>query len=396
MRIPLANAAARDGFLKLSFLYSGAATQDRCIDVRYVGDSLTMRPESAVEFEIGITGAPNITTTAALMPQDVAIVLSKPQRPPADIATALTLARSLTATGRHVTFHHGIETLPELAKRDDRRRWTRGLIVVGALDRSRRPSSMRRSRPGERRAGAADRHARGGPHRRRAGRCSSPTPHRRAPDGCSAIRRCAALRDTPAASVGEVTPPKGPTDRVSFDELGLVPAQAEVFGRADLSVAIATRALPSRHAGRRASCSTSWSRPTAPARRRSSARSSTNACSRSTVAAIGEPTRLDFALPDGLVGTIANIRAVVQRRSAQGDCRFEPQGYPAQILGSSAVVLSTAEPVRARFLRSRDACGRTASRFCCRRRPRERPLAVARPAGRRAQRAVAGNRADRP
>ncbi len=76
VRIPLANAVARDGFLKLSFLYSGAATQDRCIDVRYVGDSLTVRPESAVEFEIGIAGAPNITATAALMPQDVAILLS--------------------------------------------------------------------------------------------------------------------------------------------------------------------------------------------------------------------------------------------------------------------------------------------------------------------------------
>ena len=48
-------------------------------------------------------------------------------------------------------------------------------------------------------------------------------------------------------------------------------------------------------------------------------------------------------LPDGLVGTNANIRAVVQRRSAQGDCRFEPQGYPAQILGSSAFVLAPAD-----------------------------------------------------
>ena len=50
-----------------------------------------------------------------------------------------------------------------------------------------------------------------------------------------------------------------------------------------------------------------------------------------------------MALPDGLVGTNANIRAVVQRRSAQGDCRFEPQGYPAQILGSSSIVLAPAD-----------------------------------------------------
>jgi hypothetical protein len=69
----------------------------------------------------------------------------------------------------------------------------------------------------------------------------------------------------------------------------------------------------------------------------------------STVAAIGEPTRLDFALADGLVGTVANIRAVVQRRSAQGDCRFEPQGYPAEILGSSSIILSAVGSVAEDF-----------------------------------------------
>ena len=53
VRIPLDNIKPKDGYLKLSFLYSGAATLDRCIDVRYVGDSLTIRPETAVEVDIG-------------------------------------------------------------------------------------------------------------------------------------------------------------------------------------------------------------------------------------------------------------------------------------------------------------------------------------------------------
>jgi hypothetical protein len=95
VRIPLANAMTREGFLKISFLYSGAATQDRCIDVRYVGDSITIRPESAVEFEIGIAGVPNITATAALMPKDVAVLLSNPAPPPVDIAAALSITASI-------------------------------------------------------------------------------------------------------------------------------------------------------------------------------------------------------------------------------------------------------------------------------------------------------------
>ncbi len=62
----------------------------------------------------------------------------------------------------------------------------------------------------------------------------------------------------------------------------------------------------------------------------------------STVAATDGVTHLDLPLPDGLVGNIANVRVLIQRDSAQGDCRFEPQGYPAQILGSSALVLTSA------------------------------------------------------
>jgi hypothetical protein len=345
VRIPLADMVARDGFLKLAFLYSGAATQDRCIDVRYVGDSVTVRPESAIELELGTTGTPMIAATAALMPQDVAIVLSDRPLPESDIATALTIARSLTVTGRHVTFYHGLEALPDLVKRDDLRRWSRGLIVVGPLAKA---------------SGQID--APVGP-------IGSTT----ATDGTLAAVRIggvpallvsdvasaraggllgnpslAALRDTRAASVGEVTRPKLPTDRVSFDELGFAPAKAEVFGRADLSVAIATRTLPpGTHPSR-----IMLAVMVAPDGAGEKAVVSTFVNERllaSAVAATDEPTRLDFALPDGLVGSVANIRAVVQRPSAQGDCRFEPQGYPAEILGSSSITLTKASAVAENF-----------------------------------------------
>src|SRR3972149_10499956 len=76
IRIPLAAGKARDGFLKLSFLYSGAATQDRCIDVRYVGDSLTIRPDSAVEFTLPANGNLDVATTVALMTRAVAVEVS--------------------------------------------------------------------------------------------------------------------------------------------------------------------------------------------------------------------------------------------------------------------------------------------------------------------------------
>jgi cellulose synthase subunit len=341
-RISLANAMAREGFIKLSFLYSGAATQDRCIDVRYVGDSMTVRAESSVEFEIGITSVPNITATAALMPKDVAILLSNPMPPPVDIAAALTLARSLTATGRHVTFHHGLDTVPALVENDDKRRWTRGLIVVGAFsaiaDRLDAPVTtlVSTTTPGDNTLAAV---RIGGipvllvtdPASARAGRLL----------GNSSL---AALRDTPSASVRQVSTPRGPIDRVSFDALGLAPPQAEVFGRADIAVAIPSRILPSGTRPSRLVLDLMVAPDGAGEKAVVSAFVNERLLA-STVAAIGEPTRLDFALPDGLVGSVANIRTVIQRRSSQGDCRFEPQGYPAEILGSSSVILSPAGPV---------------------------------------------------
>jgi Bacterial cellulose synthase subunit len=341
VHLPLLNAAPRDGFLKVTFLYSGAATLDRCIDVRYVGDSVTIRPESAVEFEISKTDAMNITAVASLMPHNVSILLSSPQPAPADVATALTLARSLRATGRRVTFHHGIEALAEVSKREDPLRWTNGVVIVGAIDRI-----AGRLDPVVASAGSANYIDNSLAVARIGG-----APVLLVSDAASARAgrllgnpSLAVLRDTSIASVRPIASIKASVEQVTFDELGLIPARADVFGRAELGVGIASSSLPS------------GTRPSrlvldimvAPDGAGEKAVVTVFVNERmlaSTVAATSEATRLDVPLPDGLVGTVANIRAVVQRRSAQGDCRFEPQGYPAEILGSSMLTLTRSGPV---------------------------------------------------
>jgi hypothetical protein len=146
-----------------------------------------------------------------------------------------------------------------------------------------------------------------------------------------------------SASVGDSVPVKLPTDQVSFDQLGVAPAQAEVFGRADLEVAIDTRRLPAGTQAQRLLLDTMVA-PDGTGEKAVVTAYVNERMLASTVAAVNEPTRLDLALPQGLVGTSLNIRAVIQRRGATGDCRFEPQGYPAQILTSSAVVLTPANP----------------------------------------------------
>ena len=338
IRVPLDKTVPKDGYLKLSFLYSGAATLDRCIDVRYVGDSLTIRPETAVEVDLGPREL-DVTTTAELMPRDVGIVLPGRRIAASELATALTVARSLISSGRHVTFYHGYDSLPELVKRGDEGRWARGLVLVGPFaDTVGLIDSPLARLAGDPRAVGTIAAVR-----------INGTPALLISDG--AVVRAGQLFGSPflaagrgidEASVGDASPITLPSDRVSFEELHVATAQAEVFGRADLAAVIDTRRLPPE------------TRPTrllldvmvAPDGAGEKAVVSAFVNERllgSTVAATGEATHLDLLLPEGLVGTIANVRALIQRDSAQGDCRIEPQGYPAQILGSSALVLSSAD-----------------------------------------------------
>jgi len=339
VRIPLGRTRPKDGYLKLTFLYSGAATLDRCIDVRYVGDSLTIRPETAVEVAVGSVGSLDVATTAMLMPRDVAIVLPSRRVTESEIATAVTVARSLISSGRRVSFHHGYEAVADLAKRDEAGRWARGVILIGPLAEAANVIDS----PLARMAGAVQ------PLGTLAAVRVGSLPALLVSDSnvvragrlfASPLR--AATRGMAWASVGEAGTFELPTDRATFEQLAVAPAQADVFGRADLTTIIDIRRLPS------------GTRPTrllldvmvAPDGAGEKAVVSAFVNERllgSTVAEIGEPTHLDLSLPDGLFGTIANVRALVQRDSAQGECRFEAQGYPAQILGSSALVLAAAD-----------------------------------------------------
>jgi hypothetical protein len=341
IRVPLGKVVPRDGYLKLSFLYSGAATVDHCIDVRAVGDTLTIDPETGINISVGQAGMLGVGTTAALMPRDVAVVLPPRRAAANEIATAITIARSLISSGRHVSFYRGYDALPELSQRDADGRWTRGIILVGPLAEAVGvlDSPVAKIAGDPRSFGMLE-----------TGRINGlPVLVISDTNVISAGRLFASpllaiTRGVPSATAGAATRAILPVDRVTFDQLAVAPAQAEVFGRADLVAVIDTRRLPS------------GTRPTrllldlivSPDGAGEKAVVSVFVNERllgSTVAATGDATHLDLALPDGLVGTIANVRAVIERDSAQGDCRFEPQGYPAQLLGSSSVVLTSTDGV---------------------------------------------------
>jgi len=71
----------------------------------------------------------------------------------------------------------------------------------------------------------------------------------------------------------------------------------------------------------------------------------------------GQPEQLSFSVPKGLLGRDNLLRVSIQRQPTGGECRFKPQGYPAQILPGSALVLSDAEPQDRDFFSLRQEFG---------------------------------------
>lgn len=341
IRVPLGRIKAREGFLKVAFVYSGAATQDRCIDVRYVGDSLTLRPESGIDLEFDPETLRDVATIAALMPRDVNILLPDHQLSAVGFATALTVSRSIMFTGRRASFSTGNSIPSESIDAQGRRQWTRGSVVIGSSDEltgtvQAETGSQVPMIPGVGAINAIQ---------------ISGYPALIVSEGASV--RAAALLGNPSiaaargltnASVASVGTTALSSDHITFDQLGLEQAATEVYGRADIAVAIDTRNLPANTQLARLLLDIMVA-PDSAGEKAVVSVFVNEKLLESAVAAQGEPTRIDIPLPNGLVDTIANIRAVVQRRSAQGDCRFEPQGYPAQILGSSAIILAPAGAV---------------------------------------------------
>ncbi len=346
MRIALGNTKVRDGFVKLGFSYSGVATQDRCIDVRYVGDSLTIRPETALSVEFDAGTLRDVATIAALMPRDVSVVLPAHALTAPEIATALTVARSLAATGRRASFRSGAPENPGTPDADGRLRWTRGTVVIGAWDEVTGAISAPSATAAVPAAAPAPSNPPGTLSAIRVGGM----PALLVSDAGAPMRAArllgnpslAAARNLAQAEVGAVAGPRLSSDRVTFDQLGITLAPAAVFGRFDFAVAIDTRNLPANTRLSRLALDLMVA-PDSGGEKAVVSVFINERLLTSTIALSGEPTRIDIAVPAGLFGTVANIRVMVQRRSAAGECRFEPQGYPAQILGSSAAVLSPAD-----------------------------------------------------
>ena len=368
LRIPLDRLDTASGFVRIAVRYGRVMSDDRCVDMRYAGDHLTILPETALELAFDRNAVDTVADALALMPRDVAIYLPGRELSTGEFGAAIEMARALRETGRRTRFETlpGADAVAAIGQSGARQNllalaftprlpgafappppapalgeaaplWTSGAIVIGAADdltalagAMRGPLFRGDAKPGALASALTLVNVGMGP----AVLVSGADPQSAARLAASAWRS-AAVKSVIST---DGAPLQLASDRpYTFDRLQTDLAARDVIDRAQWSVALGARDLPF---GRRLA-----------ALRLNVAVAPDEARTNAVVTAFFNETMMEsvstgadmraqlaFDVPPGLAGLRNSLRVVVQRQPQGGDCATVPTGYPAQLLGSSQIV----------------------------------------------------------
>lgn len=306
--IPVDPALADRGYLAARIIYSGAITEDRCVDQRLSGAYLAFAGDGGLQARFDGDSLRRVSTLAAAMP--AALDLSLPDGASArQAAAALTLmlgggdARLAGSPPRGGTQGNGWQVArvgfagpaaPAMAVRMD---GGRPALDLGGED----PVAGARLLRSDWKAVAA------------------------------APSLAAAGRDARSAARG-----------LTIADLGADTSVQAISDRGEWNVAIPASAIP---AGQRM---TGLVLDVAVAEDGGASPPVIAVLFNGVLLASAEAeedgrTQIAVDLPDGLANTQNSLDVSVVRQTASGDCKYAPQGYPAQLLPSSRIELGPAE-----------------------------------------------------
>jgi len=326
--------SVENGFVKVTLRYTGAITEDRCVDQRVAGDFLTVLPSSALAVTLDPTRLTTIDAVLAMMPRDIAVRLPDRDLDEAEMAALIRIHAALAQGGASVTHIRADAAATSVGS------WSTGTIVLGAdavpADASTAPATASAGGTLSVLAGES------GPALLVAG----PKPQIAAELLAS---RWQALALGPSLSVMAASE-SGSAARsaTSFADLGIPLASAQLVDQVVFDATFRVADLPAN------------TRPTqldldlgvATDTRGSDvtiAAFLNNYLLASTTSPAGAPVTLSAAIPDGLVGRDNAIRVLAQRQPATGDCANPPQGFPLQLLPTSRIVTAALDRPAADF-----------------------------------------------
>ena len=106
IKIPVNVTDVSNGFIKVTVRYGHAMQEDRCVDMRYAGDHLTILPETNLKISFDRNGVDSVASALSLMPRDVSIYLPARELSAPEFGAALDTARALREMGRQVKFEN--------------------------------------------------------------------------------------------------------------------------------------------------------------------------------------------------------------------------------------------------------------------------------------------------
>ncbi len=305
INIPVSPADIKNGYLLVTLKYAGVSTEDRCIDERAAGDFVTFPATDGLMLSLGPEALNEVQSVSAFAPQDVRFVMPAANLTAAQVAAALSVAAG--AKGR-LTF----ATVPaEIAGHGA---WTQTNVFVG---QGRAPVSVIPGAPGTPPALAL-----GGDDPAAGGRL------------LATIWAGLAKADTMGGAVAGAAV----RDRkISLRGLGADVTPRDVVGRADWTANFSRKVFPAgTHPG---SIDLQVIAPPDQSGGSIVSASLNGQVIASARASWPGTTSLTATLPKGLVTLDNSLIVSVLRQPRGGDCKFAPQGYPAQLMGASALLL---------------------------------------------------------
>ncbi len=328
---PLDPQLAKDGFLRVTLRYSGAFTQDRCVDERVAGDFVNILPETELQMELEPQAYAEVRSVAALMPRKVRIILPDRALTADEAASAVRVASVLKRQGASIA----VEPAAALAEGSSKL-WSRGTILVG------QPLDFFDNLPeGTAINGIAVASTAAGPALLITGQDPGP-----------AIAllgtRWKVLADGRTLNVSEVERAGGPHASISLNDLGASLQSADLVDQTRFDVTFSAERLPPGH--RATAIQADLAIGVAPNLANATISVFLNGRllgSRTSPGAV--PATLTVSVPEGLIGRDNILSVRVQRQPHKGDCMNRPQGYPVQLLPSSALLLAPSSGPPANF-----------------------------------------------
>ena len=308
--LPIDPALAANGFLNIKLEYAGAISDDRCVDQRISGAYLRLDQSGGLIADLRPEAVDQINKIASLMPSRAQIVLPE-GADQTQAAAALTLA--LNRSNARIVSGQG------------------GAAPTGANWNSTQISFASEQSPA-----IVVEWVNGTPEFRIGGSDPIATARFLRSNWSTAVGAPSAIQASQTG--GE------PPESITFADLGSDTSIQSISGRGNWNTVIPLAALPTGTKLDGAVIETLVSddggvtQPIVTVLLNGLLLASAEA-------RYDEPTRINVDFPAGSVSTVNDLEVSITRQVSSGDCRFEPQGYPAQLLQSSMLKLGNADGV---------------------------------------------------